>query len=160
MRRALCRPGVSCCGSTESSGTPVDLVSLPHMPADLDAAKYVSFVSSKKDGTPAATAVWLVPFEGGYAFTTDADAWKVKRVRRNPDVTVAVSDVRGRVAAGATVHKGRAEVLDTDAVRRVDRAIRNKYRVAYTLMIAPSNLVQRLRGNRTGTGAIKVTLVD
>jgi PPOX class probable F420-dependent enzyme len=128
------------------------------MPADLDTAKYVSFVSMKKDGTPAATAVWVVPFEGGYAFTTDADAWKVKRVRRNPDVTLAVSDVRGKVQPGATVHAGRAEVLEGDAVRRVDRAIRRKYWLGYTVLIAPSNLWQRLRGTRNGTGAIKVTI--
>ena len=128
------------------------------MPADLDTAKYVSFVSMKKDGTPAATAVWLVPFEGGYAFTTDADAWKVKRVRRNPDVTLAVSDVRGKVGSSATVHTGRAEVLEGDAVRRVERAIRRKYWLGYTVLIAPSNLWQRLRGKRQGTGAIKVTV--
>ena len=128
------------------------------MPADLDKAKYVSFVSLKKDGTPAATAVWVVPFEGGYAFTTDADAWKVKRVRRNPEVTLAVSDVRGKVAAGATVHRGRAEVLEGDAVRRVDRAIRRKYWIGYTVLIVPSNIWQRLRGKRDGTGAIKVTV--
>jgi PPOX class probable F420-dependent enzyme len=127
--------------------------------SDLDKAKYVSFVSMKKDGTPAATAVWVVPFEGGYAFTTDADAWKVKRVRRNPAVTLTVSDVRGRVAAGAVVHSGSAEVLEGEAVRRVDRAIRRKYRMGYTLLIAPSNLWQRLRGKRQGTGAIKVTIV-
>ena len=128
------------------------------MPSDLDKAKYVSFVSMKKDGTPAATAVWLVPFEGGYAFTTDADAWKVKRVRRNPEVTLAVSDMRGKVAPGATVHKGRAEVLAPDAVRRVDRAIRRKYWLGYAVLIAPSNLWQRLRGKREGTGAIKVVV--
>ena len=128
------------------------------MPADLDTAKYVSFVSMKKDGTPAATAVWLVPFEGGYAFTTDADAWKVKRVRRNPDVTLAVSDVRGKVEPSATVHTGRAEVLEGDAIRRVERAIRRKYWLGYTVLIAPSNLWQRLRGKRQGTGAIKVTV--
>ena len=128
------------------------------MPADLDTAKYVSFVSMKKDGTPAATAVWLVPFEGGYAFTTDADAWKVKRVRRNPEVTLAVSDIRGKVEAGTTVHTGRAEVLEGDAIRRVERAIRRKYWLGYTVLIAPSNLWQRLRGKRQGTGAIKVTV--
>jgi PPOX class probable F420-dependent enzyme len=128
------------------------------VPADLDTAKYVSFVSMKKDGTPAATAVWLVPFEGGYAFTTDADAWKVKRVRRNPDVTLAVSDVRGKVDSSATVHTGRAEVLEGDAIRRVERAIRRKYWLGYTVLIAPSNLWQRLRGKRQGTGAIKVTV--
>ena len=112
----------------------------------------------KKDGTPAATAVWLVPFEGGYAFTTDADAWKVKRVRRNPEVTLAVSDIRGKVESGTTVHTGRAEVLEGDAIRRVERAIRRKYWLGYTVLIAPSNLWQRLRGKRQGTGAIKVTI--
>lgn len=128
------------------------------MPADLDTAKYVSFVSMKKDGTPAATAVWLVPFEGGYAFTTDADAWKVKRVRRNPAVTLAVSDMRGKVAAGAVVHSGTAEVLEADAVGRVERAIRRKYWFGYTVLIVPSNLWQRLRGKREATGAIKVVI--
>ncbi|MFZ9627934.1 MAG: PPOX class F420-dependent oxidoreductase [Ilumatobacteraceae bacterium] len=129
------------------------------MTADLDAAKYMSFTSTKRDGTAVPTAVWLVPFEGGYAFTTDADAWKVKRVRNNPDVTVAVSDIRGRVAPGTPVHRGRAEVLDAAAADRVQAAIRRKYRIAYTLMIAPGILWQRLRGSRTATGAIKVTLV-
>jgi hypothetical protein len=31
--------------------------------------------------------------------------------------------------------------------------------MGYTLLIAPSNLWQRLRGKRQGTGAIKVTIV-
>ena len=41
------------------------------MSADLDNAKYVSFTSYKKDGTTVSLPVWVVPFEGGYAFTTD-----------------------------------------------------------------------------------------
>ena len=130
------------------------------MTADLDAAKYMSFTSTKRDGTTVSTPVWLVPFEGGYAFTTDADAWKVRRVRNNPEVTVAVSDVRGRVGVGATVHRGRAEVLDAAGADRVQAAVKRKYRVAYTLMIAPTILWQRMRGSRAATGAIKVTIVD
>ena len=31
------------------------------MTADLDAAKYVSFVTYKKDGSPVAAPVWVVP---------------------------------------------------------------------------------------------------
>ena len=60
------------------------------MPADLDAAKYVSFTTYKKDGNAVSLPVWVVPFEGGYAFTTDHDAFKVKRVRRDPRATLAV----------------------------------------------------------------------
>ena len=42
----------------------------------------------------------------------------------------------------------------------VQAAVKRKYRVAYTLMIAPTILWQRMRGSRAATGAIKVTIVD
>ena len=71
------------------------------MPADLDTAKYVSFVTYKKDGTPVATPVWVVPFEGGYAFTTDPDAYKVKRLRNDARATLTVCDMRGKIAPNA-----------------------------------------------------------
>lgn len=127
---------------------------------DLGRAKYMRLVSYKRDGSAAATPVWLVPFEGGYAFTTDADAWKVRRVRANPSVTVTVCDVRGRVAPGAVEYRATAEVLDDAKVRAVQRLIFRKYWFAYSLMIAPAALIQRMRGKREKTGALKVTIVD
>jgi PPOX class probable F420-dependent enzyme len=130
------------------------------MPTDLDTAKYVSFTTFKKDGTAVPTPVWVVPFEGGYAFTTDTDAGKVKRIRNNPTVTVAVSDMRGRVVAGAVVHHGRAEAVDEATALRVTEAIRKKYRIAYVLVISPGNLWNKVRGKSKPAGGVRFTLDD
>lgn len=129
------------------------------MPADLDRAKYVSFTSYKRDGSPKSLPVWVVPFEGGYAFTTDADAYKVKRVRRDARVTLAVSSFKGVVPSDAVVYTGAAVILEGDDAARVASAIKKKYWLMYTL-ITLNNVLKRIRGKDNGTGetAIKVML--
>ena len=128
------------------------------MAHELDTAKYISFTSFKRDGSPVATPVWVVPFEGGYAFTTGHSSFKVKRIAKNPSVTVAVCSMRGKVAEGTTQYHGTAVALDAATATRVNAAIRRKYWLAYHLMIAPAALWQRLRGNSAADAAIKVTL--
>ena len=129
------------------------------MPTDLDAAKYVSFTTYKKDGNPVSLPVWVVPFEGGYAFTTDHDAFKVKRVRRDSRATLAVCTFKGQVAPDATVHIGTAVVLDGPDSKRVAALVRKKYSVMYLAIIAQS-AVRRLfgKGSHAADTAIKVTL--
>ena len=129
------------------------------MPADLDAAKYVSFTTYKKDGNPVSLPVWVVPFEGGYAFTTDHDSFKVKRVRRDSRATLAVCTFKGQVAPDATVHIGTAVVLDGPDSKRVAGLVRKKYSVMYLAIIAQS-AVRRLFGKDSHAAdlAIKVTL--
>ena len=132
------------------------------MPQDLDRARYVSFTSYKRNGEAVSLPVWVVPFEGGYAFTTDPDAYKVKRVRNNPNVTLRVCSVRGKVEPGATEYRGTAEYVDPATADRVNGAIRRKYWLAYRILIMPSNVWSRIRGGSAAAGhaAIKVTLVD
>ena len=129
------------------------------MPTDLDAAKYVSFTTYKKDGNPVSLPVWVVPFEGGYAFTTDHDAFKVKRVRRDSRATLAVCTFKGQVAPDAIVHVGTAVVLDGPDSKRVAALVRKKYSVMYLAIIAQS-AVRRLFGKASNAAdlAIKVTL--
>ena len=129
------------------------------MPADLDAAKYVSFTTYKKDGNPVSLPVWVVPFEGGYAFTTDHDAFKVKRVRRDSRATLAVCTFKGLVASDATVHAGTAVLLDASDSKRVAALVRKKYSVMYLAIIAQSAF-RRLFGKASNAAdlAIKVTL--
>jgi hypothetical protein len=114
------------------------------MSADLDNAKYVSFTSYKKDGTTVSLPVWVVPFEGGYAFTTDPGAFKVKRVRRD-----------------ARTYSGTAVILEGEDGNRVARAIQKKYRIGYTLITLQSRL-NRLRGKESHAAetAIKVMLSE
>ncbi|MFM7756099.1 MAG: PPOX class F420-dependent oxidoreductase [Actinomycetota bacterium] len=129
---------------------------------DLERAKYISFTSFRRDGTPVPTAVWVVPYEDGYAFTTDATSWKVKRIRANPRVSVQVCNFRGRPAKGAPVHQCRAVVLDEKGVADVQRLVRSKYRIAYKLLIERSDRKAARRGGSStaGTAAIKVVFED
>ena len=130
------------------------------MYADLDAAKYIAFVSYRKDGTPVSTAVWVVPYEGGYAFTTDPDSWKIKRILKNPNVTIQASNVRGKPKRGSTIFNGTAEVLDANGVANVREVVRRKYRIMYRLLIERSDkkAAKKSGSSTAGTAAIKVVL--
>lgn len=132
------------------------------MAADIDSAKYVSFVSYKRDGTPVALPVWIAPFEDGYAFTTDEDSWKVKRVRRNPAVTIQACSIRGRVRADATLYSGTAEVLLGERALAARDAVKSKYPLAYALLISWSDRRAARKGGSHAAGAcaIKVTLAS
>ena len=131
------------------------------MSAELNNAKYVSFTSYKKDGTTVSLPVWVVPFEGGYAFTTDPDAFKVKRVRRDARVSLAVCSIKGKVSPDATTYSGAAVILEGKDGDRVARAIQKKYRIGYTLITLNARL-NRLRGkeSRAAETAIKVMLSE
>lgn len=129
------------------------------MAADLDSAKYVSFVTYKKDGTPIAAPVWVVPFQGGYAFTTDPDSFKIKRLRNDARANLTVCDMRGKIKDDATVHIGAAVVLDEDDAGDVAKLIRKKY-VVGTKLLGVYSLLKKLKGSGStaGEAAIKVTL--
>ena len=127
------------------------------MPADLDATKYVSLTSFKKDGTPKSLAVWIVPFDGGYAFTTDPNAFKVRRIRNNSSVTVQVSDFRGRVSVGTTVHSAIATVVEGDRAEQVLTLVEKKYRIGSAL-IRTQSTIKRLLGKESHSAETAITL--
>lgn len=130
------------------------------MTADIDAATYVSFTTYKSNGDAVPVPVWIAPFDGGYAFTTERSTYKVKRLAGNPAVTVRPCNARGKVKPGAIEHRGTAEVIEGDDARRVRAAIRRKYHVAYWLFVGPSELIAKLRRRREEPTAIKITLQD
>lgn len=129
------------------------------MPADIDAAKYISFVSYKRDGSTVATPVWVVPFEDGYAFTTEPNAFKVRRIRNDARVSIAACDMRGKVSDGAAWHHGTAVVLSEQQAAQVITLIKKKYTIG-TKLLDVMAFVQRIlgKGGTAGDGAIKVTL--
>jgi uncharacterized protein len=95
---------------------------------DLDDARYVALTTFKKDGTPVATPVWITGGNGTYAFTTGDNAWKSKRLNKNPNVTVQVSDFRGRVKPNTRVYNGTGQVdLSAEGVAAVEQALTKKY---------------------------------
>jgi len=81
---------------------------------------YVSLTTYRKDGTAVATPVWFVVNGGELLVISNADAWKVKRIRNHNHVVVTVCDFRGKVTPGAPSVEGTARLLDeadTDAGR-------------------------------------------
>ncbi|SRR6266487_420477 len=75
-------------------------------------SRYVSLTTYRKDGTGVATPVWHVVNSGELLVVSDADAWKVKRIRNNSHVVVTVCDFRGKIAPGAPSAEGTARLLD------------------------------------------------
>ncbi len=101
--------------------------------------RYLLLTTTKKDGTPVGTPVWFAPDGDALVASSEADAWKVKRLRREPNATVAPCDVRGRPLGEAVAVVG--EVLAPEAHRRADRALTHRYGAAYEAI----GVVSRLR---------------
>lgn len=120
------------------------------IPDALGRSKYVSLTTFRKDGTPVATPVWAAQDAGELFIWTRTDSWKVKRLRRNTRVRVAVCDVRGRVAEGATAAEGVGRLLDEAGTRRVRRLLRAKYTWQFVLLDVPGAIIRL--GKRPHTG--------
>lgn len=91
---------------------------------EIGRSRYISLTTYRKDGTGVATPVWHVMHSGELLVVSEADAWKVKRIRNNSHVVVTVCDFRGRTAPGAASAEGTARLLDEadTATARADLA--------------------------------------
>ncbi len=104
----------------------------------------VLLTTYKRDGTSVGTPVNIV-VEGGRAFFRTWDtAWKLKRIRNNPEVEVAPSTPRGKLT-GSAIH-ARARVLAGDESAYASRLLARKYPISHGLLVP---MVHRLRGNTT-----------
>jgi PPOX class probable F420-dependent enzyme len=116
---------------------------------ELTDAKYISLTTYKRDGSGVATPVWITGSDDTFLFTTGDQAWKTRRLHNDPRVEVAVSDMRGRVAAGATIYTGTGAVKpDAPSVAAAERAISQKYGWQFKA----TKVVDRVRA-RFGIGA-------
>jgi PPOX class probable F420-dependent enzyme len=87
--------------------------------------RHCVLVSYRADGTPVPTPVW-VAVDGDRVFMrTGADAFKVKRVRRDPTILLAPSTSRGRPTGAAM--PGLARVLGRDEEPVAERALRARH---------------------------------
>ena len=87
--------------------------------------KYISLESFKKNGEGVQTPVWFVLHDNALYVYTEADSWKVKRIRNNPRVRVARCTVRGRVTGPWL--DGTASFVEGDERRVADRLLDRKY---------------------------------
>ena len=93
------------------------------------------------------TPVWFVLHDGVFYVYTEADSWKVKRIRNNPRVRVAVCSVRGTVKGSWL--EATAAIIEGEEQRTADKLLDRKY---FLKVIA--NLVP---GRRARRAMIKIT---
>jgi len=129
----------------------------PDTAAPVFRGRYLSITSYKRDGRGVATPVWFVPRDGRLLVETDAASGKVKRIRRNPQVRVAVCTAGGRLR-GQQVPAA-AEILPDSEIAAVERLIADKYRFDM-IIFRPLRFVQarlHLGGPRTGPAILSIT---
>lgn len=93
--------------------------------AQFEGQKYISLETFKKNGQGVPTPVWFVLHDDRLYAYTDADSWKVKRIRNNPRVRVAVCNMRGTLRGpwlDAT-----ASLIEGEERRTADQLLDRKY---------------------------------
>ena len=113
--------------------------------SNLSAAKYVRLTTFTKDGRRKHTPVWIAELEdGNVATTTDDDSWKVKRIRTNFDVELAISDGRGIVEEGGETISASARIVGSadSEYSQIESAFLGKYGFMYRLF----RFVRKIRG--------------
>ncbi|GAA2556003.1 PPOX class F420-dependent oxidoreductase [Winogradskya consettensis] len=95
--------------------------------AEIARSKQVSLTTYRKDGTPVSTPVWQVTEGDTMTIVSEAEAWKVKRIRNNPGVEVTACDIRGRITPGAQPLPGTARLLDDAETRTARDLLARRY---------------------------------
>jgi uncharacterized protein len=126
------------------------------MSAELKDQKFVSLTTFKRNGDGVAAPMWIVGDGAQLAVWTPADSWKVKRVRRDPRVTLTACGRTGKVAPGQPVFEGTAEVItDPGEVARVESLVKAKYGLEFRVVTLIETLVARGRKPRS---VLRITL--
>ena len=93
--------------------------------AQFEDQNYLSLETFKKNGQGVKTPVWFVLHANAFYVYTKADSWKVKRIRNNSRVRVAVCSARG-VIRGPWL-EATASLVEGDERRAADALLDRKY---------------------------------
>jgi PPOX class probable F420-dependent enzyme len=91
----------------------------------LQAQKYVSLTTFRRDGTPVRTPVWFGREADKLFVMTRSDSGKYKRIRNNPQVRIAACTVRGTIAGPE--FSGTARILPVGEHAHARQIIKKKY---------------------------------
>ena len=108
--------------------------------AEVSTANYILLTTFTKDGRPKSTPIWAAPDGDRLLVITEADSWKVRRIRNTPRVTLAACDMRGNPKTDSV--DATAAILDKSETEKVYRAIGKRYGIIGKVF----NLFSKLRG--------------
>lgn len=108
----------------------------PDAIAAIENARCISLTTFKKDGTAVSTPIWFNVLDGRIVVTTEAKAWKTKRIANNPQVQFATCTMRGKVTGPA--FDATARLLPASELPRVMAAKKRRYVTARLIQMMPS----------------------
>ena len=117
---------------------------------EVSKAQYVLLTTFTKDGRPKPTPIWIARDGDRALVITEKNAWKVKRIRNTPRVTLAVCDMRGNPKSEAV--EAVATVLDESQTETVYRAINQRYGIVGRVF----NFFSKLRGGANRTIGLEI----
>src|SRR5262245_6399770 len=107
-------------------------------------AKYISFTTFKRDGTPVSSPVWVVPLdEDRFGFWTSSTSGKAKRLRNDPKITVQPCNGRGKLVPGLEAETGTAALVTEGADYEL---IKSKITAKYGFMVKVSRWLNSVGG--------------
>ena len=119
---------------------------------DLAKAQYILLTTFTKDGRPKPTPVWAAADGDRLLVISQEKAWKVKRIRNNPRVTLASCTIRGRPTSDAV--EGTAAILDKSHTGAVYEAIGRRYGIFGRVF----NFFSKLRGGMKNNVGVELTV--
>ena len=93
--------------------------------AQFERENYISIETFKKNGQGVQTPVWFVLHANAFYIYTEAESWKVKRIRNNPRVRVAACNVRGSIKGPWL--EATASLIEGDERLAADALLDRKY---------------------------------
>jgi PPOX class probable F420-dependent enzyme len=95
------------------------------IPSAISGQKYISLTTFRKNGAKVATPVWFGEDGGKLYVMTRSQMGKTKRIRNNPQVTVAPCTIRGKVTGSEVA--AQARILPPEEHARARQTINRKY---------------------------------
>ena len=121
--------------------------------AELARERYVSLATFRRSGAEVRTPIWFAVVDERLLMMTGGDSGKVKRLRNNPRIRVAPSDVRG-ILHGPW-RDGTARIVDDP---RLIAQARGMLRAKYGWQVTLLDLFARLSGRIRRRVWLEVTL--
>ena len=95
--------------------------------------KYINLTTFRKTGVAVTTPVWFAQEDERLVMTTDSSAGKLKRIRNNPRVEIAPSDMRGKPLGDAKAVQAQARILQGEEASTAEKLLKKKYGLQYSM---------------------------
>ena len=117
---------------------------LDELRAALTKSQCMNVRSFRKDGTPVDTPTWVVPIDDHFGCYTDDRTFKLKRMRRNPQIELAACDVWGR--RSTPWFAGQVRIVQEEPRRQaIFGLLKNKYGIHWHMSWWGSVLTDRVK---------------